>query len=310
MKEIFSLIHRQKPDIVHLHTTNLFVLLIYLFLSYHNIPVVTTIHGVAHLENRNQWLKQKTLTNLIKYIINSSTEFIFLSYCRKLIVDTEYVAKLIENLKRQRKILRIPSISIIPQGVDSSFFRIENLSQSHHLISIGAFVKRKGHLLLVDSMVKVKCDLPDFSLAIVGALLDREYYSLLLNCISNYGLENSIKLFPNASTNEILKLLSTSEVFVLHSEEESQGIAFCEAFAAGKPVISTNSGGIPYIVENNVNGLISDFGDIDTFANNIVLLFNNQDLFNKIAENNKLKSKKYDWHIISNMVFNLYISML
>jgi len=156
----------------------------------------------------------------------------------------------------------------------------------------------------------VKLQIPDFRLSIAGVLSNTDYYQLMQKSIIENDLENNIQIYINASFNEIKTLLSSTDIFVLHSEEESQGIVLCEAMAAGKPIVATNVGGIPWIVENNVNGLLSDFGDIDTFADNVIKLLKNNLIRTEIAKRNRFESFKYNWHFISNEIMNLYKTMI
>jgi len=310
IREIVAIIRQQEPEICHVHTTSFYSFIIYLFLKYYHIPVIVTIHGLAYIEKKNLWVSKRTFRNLLKFFFQSLTEFIFLSINDVLIVDTQYVAETIKNLKKQRKIFRLPVCKVIPQGVSSDFFHLKNAPNKHQLLSVGAFTKRKGFLNLIDSMVKIRNHYPDFSLKIAGILTDKNYYHAMQNKISEYGLEQNIHLFPNASKREIMNFFKESEIFVLHSEEESQGIVLCEAMAVGLPIIATNVGGIPWVIEDMENGLLSDFGDIETFSNNLIIMMNNESIRKKISENNKKASISYRWNYISNKVYSLYKSVI
>lgn len=50
-------------------------------------------------------------------------------------------------------------------------------------------------------------------------------------------------------------------IYALRSQEESQGIALVEGMAAGLPVVSTRVGGILYVINDGIMGLLSDYGD-------------------------------------------------
>lgn len=309
LRKVLSLIRNIKPEICHIHTSCFYMLFIYILLKYSRIPVVVTIHGLIHKEKKNLWKRKHSFNNLIKYILGSLTESIFLSICPFFIVDTQYVADTLVVYKKQLKILRLPVSIVIPQGVQEDYFQIANNPISHHLLSVGAFTERKGHLHLINSMSKIKSTYPNFSLIIAGSLSDNKYFNLLQNRISELRLESNIRLIPNASSIEILNLFHNSETFILHSEEESQGIVFCEAMAAGMPIVATNSGGIPWIIKNGINGLLSDYGDIDTFADNLISLLKNDALRHNISKNNRLKSNNYHWSNISNEITVVYNSI-
>lgn len=310
LKTILVMIRGLQPTICHIHTTSLFSFLTFLLLRISSIKTIVTVHGLAHIEKRNLWLKQHSIRNLFKYIAQSLTEFIFLSTCSTVIVDTQYVADTIKLYRKQGRIFRMPICKVIPQGVNEAFFHLENTPIQYQLLSVGAISKRKGHLHLIDALVKVKAEFPNFSMTIAGALSDRNYYQLIQNRILDKGLEQNIQIYPDVSFKQILNFYQNAAIFVLHSEEESQGIVFCEAMVAGKAIVATNVGGIPNVIENNVNGLLSDFGDMDTFANNIIKLLEDDSLRKEMQKNNRIRSHKYEWKSIAEEIMVLYKSLI
>jgi glycosyltransferase involved in cell wall biosynthesis len=100
--------------------------------------------------------------------------------------------------------------------------------------------------------------------------------------------------------------METCDIFVFHSLEESQGIAICEAMAAGKPVVATNVGGIPCVVKEDVNGKLSAFGDVESFAENIKTLLVDNELRNAMGTTNQKQAQKYAWDKIADEVLKIY----
>jgi len=299
-----------KPDICHIHTSSLFALVLFLALKIKKLPTIVTVHGLAHIEKQIIWRKKKNLKNLSKYLLQSIAEFLLLNITKQIIVDTEYVSEVIKTYKKQGKILRAPICHIIPQGVSSQFFALNDASIKNQLLSVGSISQRKGHLLLIEALSIISKKIPDVKLSIVGALSDQNYLNLLNKMIDVKGLRDKIQIQPNLSIDKVLSLYEKAEIFALHSEEESQGIVFCEAMAAGKPIVATNVGGVPNVITNEVNGLLCNFGDITNFANNIILLLENDAMLVKIANTNKIDRNKYKWNLIEERISSLYNSIL
>ena len=67
------------------------------------------------------------------------------------------------------------------------------------------------------------------------------------------------------------------------SKNESFGLAALEAMSCGVPVIASNIGGIPEVVEHNKTGFLSDVGDIEEMAENAVRLLKDKDLHQNFA---------------------------
>ncbi len=308
--KIVSIIRSLQADICHIHTTSLFSFVLYIWLKLLRIKTVVTIHGLAHKEKQNTWRKRKSIRNCIKYLTHSFAEFLFLSICPHFIVDTHYVAESIQQYKKEGKILRCPICKVIPQGINDDFFQLKRSAQSGQLLSVGSISKRKGHLLLIEAMAKVVKENPTVKLNILGALSDTDYYTQMQHSIKEKGLENHITVYPNIGYDEMLQFYTHAELFVLHTEEESQGIVFCEAMAVGLPIVCTNVGGVPWIVSNAKNGLLSEFGNVDLFAGNIIELLRDTELQKEFEQNNKEQSLKYNWKAISNEIKIIYDSVI
>lgn len=310
LKSILSVIKKNKPDVCHLHTTGFYYLCLYIILKIKSIPTVVTVHGIACVEKRNLWIKKKNVKNLVKYIFYGFSELFFISICNQIIVDTEYVNKELNIILKKWKIFRSPCSTVIPQGIDNAFFEVKTNPQKNLLLAVGSLSSRKGHLLLIDVVEQVKKQIPNIFLYIYGALSDNTYYSFMQEKIKEKGLNENIKIIPNASFNDVLFAYAQSELFVLHSEEESQGIVFCEAMATGKPVVATSVGGIPWVITHKENGFLCEYGDVNTFANYICLLLKDDNLVKKMGAKNKMKAEKYRWYKIADQVTNLYNALI
>lgn len=67
-------------------------------------------------------------------------------------------------------------------------------------------------------------------------------------------------------------VMEIADVFLLPSETESFGLAALEAMAVGVPVVSSNTGGIPEVNIHGESGFLSDVGDIEDMAKNLIYL--------------------------------------
>lgn len=105
-------------------------------------------------------------------------------------------------------------------------------------------------------------------------------------------------------------VLGVADLFLLPSENESFGLAALEAMAAGVPVISTNTGGIPEVNRHGVSGMMSDVGDVEDMAKNCIYLLNDENRLNKFREKALARAREFDIHAILPKYEAIYESAL
>jgi N-acetyl-alpha-D-glucosaminyl L-malate synthase BshA len=82
---------------------------------------------------------------------------------------------------------------------------------------------------------------------------------------------------------EVVPLLSISDVFLLPSAQESFGLAALEAMACEVPVVASNVGGLPEVIEHGVTGFLHDPAALDEMAASAVRLLTDDELHRRIA---------------------------
>jgi len=83
---------------------------------------------------------------------------------------------------------------------------------------------------------------------------------------------------------EVLPLLSVSDLFLLPSAEESFGLAALEAMACGVPVVASRVGGVPEVIEDGKSGYLHPSGALDEMAASAVMLLSDPVLHKATAE--------------------------
>lgn len=307
-KEIFRDIMALHPNIVHLHGTGELSLLLYQAINNYGIPVILTVHGLLHEEKKNALRKHPSLKHLYQYIHQSIIEFKLLSLASHIIVDTKYVTDIINEYYTDGKITHLPTIEIIPQGINEHFITLYNKVKkpAKNILSVGSISKRKGHLYLVDAFEKMCQQVPDAQLVIAGVKSEEAYYDLLTKRIASSNYKERIHLLIDLPQEKLYDYYSQATIFALHSEEESQGIALVEAMASGLPIVSTTVGGIPNVVTQNKTGLLSTYGDSDIFADNMVRLLQSPNLIAEMSVAAHDQAKEYIWDNIATKIEKVY----
>lgn len=300
-KEIQAL----QPDVCHIHGTSLFAWLMYRELKEMRLPVMVTVHGLVMVEKWNALKKGFSTKKLFQYLYQGWVEKRFLSQLPMAIVDTEYVKGRVNQYSIRRK----PVMHVVPQGIDEAFFSLKCSKESRMILSVGAIGERKGHLITLKAFELAKTKGMDAHLVIVGVVADKQYLDRLQNAIAQSEFSGQVTLYTDVSEETLKQLYEKAHLFVLHSEEESQGIVFAEAMATGLPVVATQVGGVPWVVGHGKNGLLSAFGEIELFAEHIQCLMSNAPLWQSMSDASSEMAETYHWHIISDRINTLYHSI-
>lgn len=306
VNDIVNIVCSLSPDVVHIHGTGLISYKLYRAFQKRGVKLMLTVHGLLHVEKRNALKRKFSLKYLYQYVVQSMTEFRLLNCAKQMIVDTGYVAEKIRQYHREYKIFRLPNMHVIPQGINEHFLSLKCNVDSNVILSIGSISRRKGHLLLLQAFDQVCKQVPNAKLVIAGVLVEQDYYDELQAYINRSSNKVNISLLVNLPQEELYELYKKAYVFALHSQEESQGIALVEAMATGLPIVATHVGGIPYVVEKGVSGLLSKYGNYDVFSHNLIHMLKNRQFRERLSENAKKVANQYIWENIADEISQLY----
>ena len=144
--------------------------------------------------------------------------------------------------------------------------------QTKHIIgTIANFYPTKGIKYLIEAAAKLKEK--DVAFVLIGEGNERKIYE---NQISENGLQN--KFFLVGQVKDAHRYLPAFDIFVLPSVKEGFPWALIEAMTAKLPVITTNVGAVPEIIEDGKNGFIVDKEKSEQIVEKIDLLINDDRL--------------------------------
>jgi N-acetyl-alpha-D-glucosaminyl L-malate synthase BshA len=130
-----------------------------------------------------------------------------------------------------------------------------------------------------------------------------ERYRIEHLCRTKFNPDQVVFLGNLKSTIEVLNI---SDLFLLPSEKESFGLAALEAMAAGVPVISTLSGGLPEVIEHGKSGYLSKIGDTDDMAKNAIQILSSKETHQQFKDQAQKRAKTFDIEVILPKYEGLY----
>lgn len=162
------------------------------------------------------------------------------------------------------------------------------------LLWVRSFDKTYNPLLAIEILHKIKSKYPEAVLCMVGPDKDGSLQEVK-DKAAKLEVLDSLKITGKLSKKEWLELSNDYDIFVNTTDYDNQPVSVIEAMASGLPVISTNVGGIPFLIENGTDGILVPRNNPDRFTEEIEKLLNDKELSAKISENGRKKAESFDW---------------
>ena len=275
-------IENDKPDIIHTIGLRSFQSIIAWRVSKKlNIPLVVSDQGglTTHPFLAESGFFLKTLYKIqdffIKKIINDASV---------ISVANEYEQKIFSSLNKKSRIEIIRNGINLKKLVSKHNFKEKYQINSNFILFVGRFSKSKGIETLLNAFSIVKNELKDSDIHLVIMGVNFGYQAEMEKLIKKLGLSKEIKVIKNPPRDDVISAYGESEFLVLPSQWELSPLVPLESFAFKKPVISTNSHGIPYTVQNNKNGILVEPENSFELSNAIVKLLNDSELREKLGQ--------------------------
>lgn len=138
------------------------------------------------------------------------------------------------------------------------------------IVSLANLRVQKDHFLLLDVAKKLKFSHPEWTFHLVGKDFNDDYSKKIRALILEYNLENSV--YAYGARNDIKNILLQSEIGILTSQSEGLPVALLEYGFYGKPVVVTNVGEIPLLIQDRINGFLVESGNPELYYDALVEL--------------------------------------
>ena len=266
--KIVEVVKKEQLDILHVHyavphATAAYMAKQILKTQGINLPVVTTLHGT----DITLVGSDEIYSSVVAFGINQS----------------DAVTSVSESLKKDTfDVLQTDKeIDVVYNFIDLSRFHRKNREHFKKAIC------PKGEKLLVHTSNFRAVKRPDDVLSVFCKVREKIPVKLLLagdgperqrieNKAAKSCFADDVRFVGEIAEPE--ELLSIADVFLMPSEKESFGLAALEAMACHVPVIASNTGGLPELIQHGVSGFMSNIGDTDDMAANTLQILDEHKL--------------------------------
>ncbi|MFC2066291.1 glycosyltransferase family 4 protein [Chloroflexota bacterium] len=292
IKTVFD---QERFDICHLHEP-LMPMLCTTVLRLSHIPTV----GTFHASGGKPWYSFGTPVGklLLKKLIHKLNGKIAVSP-----VALNYVAEHFPG-----------DYTIIPNGIDSEHFcpdvsPIDKFMDGKvNILFVGRMEPRKGLNYLIGAYKRVKQDIPNSRLIVVGPgiRLRHKYEKRILRS----GLRD-VSFVGYASYSELPRYFKTADIVCSPATgRESFGIVLLEAMAVGRPLVASDIEGYASVLAHGAEGLLVPPRNAEKLSDAMIALINDKPLRQQMGTKGRLKALEYDWEHITQRVLDCYLDVL
>lgn len=301
--EIVRLVKHIRPQVLHTHSSKAG------FLG-RLAAVVTAIPIVVHTPHGHVFYGHfgATASKLFVFVERFMDRFADVTVALTQGELNDYVKLRVTTPNKLVKIhsgVNIDRFSMIPEDIAAKRQAIGIASSSKVVGTVGWLLPIKGPDILLKAMMLLWKNFPDVHLVFVGK---GDMQHALMKLAQTSGNSDRVHFF--GWREDIWGIMPLFDIFALPSRNEGMGRVIVEAMAAGKPVVASDVGGIPDLVEDGVNGLLFHSEDVHALSGALRSLIENPDRAEMMGQQGKLKCRDYSAEAMVEKLDSLYRRLL
>lgn len=287
-----------KYDIIHTQTRFFLTSLTGLVMAkLRGIPLLHTEHGSGHSTVSNKAI------DILSRLFDHTLGTLLVRAAFVCIGVSDACSDFLKHLGARR-------VCVIPNGIDTEVF-VKQVSNARKQLGIGddsvvltfvgRLIKAKGVQDLLSVFPELNESFPGIKLVIIGG---GNYRPELEAQSRQLGCQNAILFVGQKSQNEVINILSVTDIFVNPSYSEGLPTSVMEAASIGLPIVATNVGGTSEIIRDGETGFLVEAGNTRQLKERLSELIDNSAVRQKLGTTARaFVMQRYDWHtVIQNMI--------
>jgi glycosyltransferase involved in cell wall biosynthesis len=257
-RQVRQVLLKLQPDLIHVHGTEYGYGLAALET---NVPTIVSIQGIVNLLAR---LSPSTF-----YRFQAPIELRVIRTAKYFGSRTAWANSFIRTLNHAA------TIYDLPEAVDRVFFKKAAEQSNPNILMVGTVVQRKGIEDALRAMSAVVAARPSAKLLVVGEG-EPDYLEELKRRTKAAGIEAAVVWLGHKTAKEVAALHAVSAILIHPTHLDNSPNSVAEAMASGLPVIASDVGGIPSMIEHGATGLLAEPGNHRQLAEAIIALLDDE----------------------------------
>ncbi len=190
-------------------------------------------------------------------------------------------------------------LTLLPNPLDLKRYPYRKRSSpTPSLAWLRAFNSAYNAPLAAQVIGRLKSQFPDIHLTMYGPDKSDGSLEYFRSTVDRLNLEDQITLFGPVPKSEVPRRLSQHDIFLNTTNVDNTPVSVMEAMALGMSVVSTNVGGIPYLLEDGHSALLVHPGDPDAMATAVRRVLTEPGLSGRLSKNARAAARAWDWALI------------
>jgi glycosyltransferase involved in cell wall biosynthesis len=198
---------------------------------------------------------------------------------------------LLEEMKVYRKELRL-----LPNGIDLNVYRFRSRERpGPQLVWLRAFHEIYNPTLAPRVLTLLQKEFPDVRLSMFGFDKGDGSWHETRRVAAELGVSDRILWSGGVPKEDVPAVLQKADVFLNTTNFDNSPVSVMEALACGLCVVSTDAGGLPYLLTNEQDALLVPRGDAEAMANAVARILRDPELAERLSRNGRQLSERSDW---------------
>lgn len=201
-----------------------------------------------------------------------------------------------EYMKSNFESFGYSNLDVIPNIIEIENYQFrKRMYKDVKLLWVRSFSEIYNPKLAIDILFELKRTGTEASLCMVGPEKDGS-----LAKASDYAKSLNIEVLftGKLDKHEWIILSEDYNIFINTTNFDNMPVSVIEAMALGLPIVSTNVGGMPFLIENKKEGFLVEPNNIDVFVSEIKKIIYNPNEISQMVLNARKKAEQFDWEII------------
>lgn len=191
-------------------------------------------------------------------------------------------------------------IILLPNALDLSCYhsRLSNQPVRPRLIWLRAFHRTYNPVLAAQVVERLQEDWPDVHLTMVGPDKGDGIFPKFQRFVSQRHLEQHVTCVGGVLKADVPSWLERGDIFINTTNIDNTPISVIEAMTSGLCIVSTNVGGLPYLLTHEHDALLVPPNEPGAMASAVRRILTEPDLAERLSHNARKKAEQFDWSVI------------